>query len=153
MIIRLGYVLAVIFIWGCANTTVNDSGANISLINPNGDSELALLMREMFEDGMRVKQQVLDGKTPKITCDYVRIHSATATQPEKVATPNFAAHAQAYEASANALLVAEGPERGNAYQSMVGACMSCHQSMCPGPMVKIKKMYLSEEEILRLNEN
>ena len=37
-----------------------------AVINPNGDSELALLMRDMFEDGMRLKEQIAKGEQPDI---------------------------------------------------------------------------------------
>jgi len=153
MILRTAYLVTILLFWGCVDGTVNESDKNNRIFNPNGDSELALLMRDMYEDGMQVKQLVLEGRTPQINCDYPRIHTAHATQPEKVATPNFKAFAEAYENSAKRLLAVSGSERHDAYQAMVGACMSCHQSMCPGPMVKIKNMYLSERELQSLSES
>lgn len=130
------------------DTSQNQTG----IINPNGDSELALLMRAMFEDGMLTKQQILNRQLPEIKYDYTRIHTAEATQPEKVATIDFKLFAKAYEASASALLTSGTDNRAEAYQAMVAACMQCHQTMCPGPIVKIKKMYLSEEEVQALSQ-
>ena len=122
------------------------------IINPNGDSELALLMRDMFEDGMLTKQQILDRRTPEIKCDYTRIHTAAATQPEKVATAEYKLYANAYEVSVETLLASDPAKRADTYQTMIAACMQCHQTMCPGPMVKIKKMYLSEVEVQALSQ-
>jgi len=31
--------------------------------------------------------------------------------------------------------------KADVFDSLVGNCMSCHQALCPGPMVKIKKLY------------
>ena len=116
------------------------------IINPNGDSELALLMREMFEDGMRTKQQILDGKEIRLGFDYRSIHSAEATESEKVKTTEYMLMAKAYEASVDSLLASEGPSRADAFQLMISTCANCHKTMCPGPMVKIRKMYLTDDE-------
>jgi cytochrome c556 len=33
----------------------------------------------------------------------------------------------------------------NGYNLMVEACMNCHRSYCPGPMVRIKKLYITKK--------
>ena len=51
-------VLTVFFLSnGCGQ---DESGKN-KIVNPNGDSELALLMRDMFDDGMVYKAEMLEG--------------------------------------------------------------------------------------------
>lgn len=132
---------------------VGDKSSNQSgIINPNGDSELALLMREMYDDGMLTKQQILDGKIPEVKCDYPSMYSIEATEPEKATSLDYKLFGKAYEASVAELLSSNESNRSSAYQTMVGACMNCHQAMCPGPMVKIKKMYLSEAEVSALKK-
>jgi len=146
------YAIGLLFcslIYGCSS---EESKSQNKIINPNGDSELALLMREMHDDGMLTKQQILDGKTPEVKCDYKSMYSIEATEPEKAASTEYQVFGKAYEASVAALLAAEEEHRPTAYQTMVGACMNCHQAMCPGPMVKIKKMYLTEKEIASLEK-
>src|SRR5688572_1172424 len=120
------------------------------IINPNGDSELALLMREMHDDGMKTKQQLLEGKTPQVKVKYEKLTSAKATEPEKVASPEYAAYATIYETAVKNFLEDRGNTQVETYTTMVDACMNCHQQICPGPMVKIKRMYLSEKEIASL---
>lgn len=132
-------------IFGCGSEESKPQGTKI--FNPNGDSELALLMREMHDDGMLTKQQILNGETPEVKCDYKTMYSIEATEPEKAASTEYQIFGKAYEASVAALLAADEEHRPTAYQTMVGACMNCHQAMCPGPMVKIKKMYLTEAEL------
>ena len=136
---------------GCVDNVQKDSTVS-QIFNPNGDSELALLMRDMFDDGMQVKQQLLNGGSPQIRSDFQKIHTAQATQPEKVSTPNYTAFGQAYESAANAFLESDPNSKPEAYQAMVTACMSCHKSICPGPMVKIKKLFLSEKEMQALTD-
>jgi hypothetical protein len=132
----------------CVLVSCTDSKPRI--INPNGDSELALLMREMHDDGMRTKQQLLDGKPPTIKVKYEKLTTAEATEPEKAASPEYAAYATVYETAVKNFLERRGNDQVESYTRMVDACMQCHQQMCPGPMVKIKKMYLSEKEIALL---
>ncbi len=117
------------------------------IINPNGDSELALLMREMHTDGMKTKKQLVAGKKPEISVKYEKLFTAKATEPAKVATPEYTAYATIYETAVKNFLERRGNDQVESYTIMVDACMNCHQQICPGPMVKIKKLYLSDKEI------
>ncbi len=110
-------------------------------INPNGDSELALLMRAMFDDGMRMKAQIKKGEKPKAQIDFEKIFTAEATEPDKVATEEFHAFATSYVESMKALENAEPEEADGIYRGMVESCMNCHKAFCPGPTMRIKKMY------------
>ena len=47
----------------------------------------------------------------------------------------------------DSFIAADASNKVAAYQTMVNACMNCHQTVCPGPKVKIKHMYFSEEEL------
>ena len=113
-----------------------------SQANPNGDSELALLMRQMFEEGQRMKEQVRKGEKVTVSVDYARIHTAQATQPEKAASDEYRAFALSYEATMDAIREAPPAEAAELYDGMVQACMNCHQALCPGPTVRIKKLAL-----------
>lgn len=119
-------------------------------VNPNGSSELALLMRSMHENGMEVKQKLINGEKPEINYDCARLMTATPTEPAKVANPLYAGYAQAFEEKVKAFDQEYNSDPAGSYQSMVDACMNCHREICPGPMVKIKKMYLSDQELAEL---
>ncbi len=121
--------------------TVSDGPIRMP-INPNGDSELALLMRDMFEDGMKAKEIIKKGEMPELLLDFEKIHSAQATEPEKAASPEYKVHALSYLQAVEALKNADKDHLEKSYTNMVDACMNCHRALCPGPMVKIKKMYL-----------
>ncbi len=119
-------------------------------VNPNGSSELALFMRSMHENGMEVKQKLINGEKPEINYDCARLMTATPTEPAKVANPLYAGYAQAFEEKVKAFDQEYNSDPAGSYQSMVDACMNCHREICPGPMVKIKKMYLSDQELAEL---
>ncbi|MCB9192185.1 MAG: hypothetical protein H6602_11015 [Flavobacteriales bacterium] len=109
-------------------------------INPNGDSELALLMREMFEESDSLKQIVIDGKELSGLNKYQEIHSAIPTD-STVRGPVFDAFAQNYIASIKALEASDSASIFN-FNHMVDQCMNCHTEFCPGPKKRIKKLYI-----------
>lgn len=124
----------------CSNTEAKP-------LNPNGDSELALVMRHMHDNGMEVKQQLLKGEKPELKYECSKLYTAKATEPEKVASPVYEGYANAFETSVKTFEQEFNADKIGTYQNMVDACMNCHREVCPGPMRKIQKMYLSEKEI------
>lgn len=135
----------------CLATLISCAGDKAKGINPNGDSELALLMRDMHEDGLLTKQQILERMTPEVKVKYHQLHTADATEPEKAASETYKSFATYYEATVKSLLESNDANRAESYQTMVDACMSCHQELCPGPMRKIKRLYLSDAEMVSLS--
>lgn len=111
-------------------------------INPNGDSELALLMRNMFEESDSLKQLVLEGKSLSGLEKYEDIHSAIPTDPT-VTGPVFEAFANAYIESIKTLENSDSTSVAN-FNNMVNQCMNCHTEFCPGPKKRIKKLYIRE---------
>src|SRR5687767_7448218 len=138
---NIALLLAFTLWLGCNNEPKRKS------VNPNGDSELAILMRDMFDEGMLVKQDVINGESPELGLEYHHINTATPTEEGKNATVEYQLFAKAYEASIERFKNASDADRPAAYQNMVDNCMNCHSVVCPGPMVRIKKMYLSDDEI------
>ena len=109
-------------------------------INPNGDSELALLMRAMFDEAETIKTQIAEGKPVSLNLDYQDILTAEATEPEKAGSDEYHAFAKGYLQTIQSLRNASNEEREAHFNAMVGNCMACHQALCPGPVVKIKKL-------------
>ena len=109
-------------------------------INPNGDSELSLLMRAMFEDAERMKEQIAKGIPVKVSENHKDILKAHATEPEKVSTDEYHTFADVYLKSLESLQSADINDRESEYKNMVGSCIACHRSVCPGPIVRIKKL-------------
>lgn len=114
------------------------------IVNPNGDSELALLMRDMFDEGMLMKSAIEAGRHPEFRYDPNAIFTAHATEPEKAASEAYQSLGKAYIAAAKALEACEPGERKAFYQGMVHTCMACHEELCPGPTRKIRRMYFEE---------
>ncbi|MGE0562168.1 MAG: hypothetical protein AB7O47_10150 [Flavobacteriales bacterium] len=113
----------------------------MSPINPNGDSELALLMRKMYDDADAIKTLITNNEG-NITQEYIneleRIHTATPTEAN-VKTPEFEAYTKLMIEQANSLFSSE-TNRAEGFNSLVNRCVECHQSFCPGPIKKIRKL-------------
>ena len=109
-------------------------------INPNGDSELALLMRAMFEEALQIKQQIANGEPINLNINHEKILTAHATEPEKAASAEYKAFANVYLQTIKSLQTANPIQQVNLYDNMVNNCMTCHKALCPGPMVRIKKL-------------
>jgi hypothetical protein len=136
----ISVILVVFIFWmGCRNES--------KMLNPNGDSELAILMRDMFDEGMLVKQSIIKGENPEMQLNYDHIHTATPTEEGKNKSTEYQLFAKAYAASVERFKNSTATDRPAAYQNMIDNCMSCHKSVCQGPMVRIKKMYLTEEQM------
>jgi cytochrome c553 len=109
--------------------------------NPNGASELATLMRSMVDDFTAAKVKLNAGE-PLSTGFFTRhrkLRCAWPTDP-KDRTPAFDAMAQAYLAKVKALDAAT--DKKPAYGEVLGACRSCHEATCSGPIVVIEGLAL-----------
>ena len=140
-------LLTAVLIYSITSLGCQSDVSTRKIVNPNGDSELAILMRDMYDEGMLIKQDIIEGKEPKMKVNYHLIHTATPTEEGKNTTPEYIHFAKAYEEAVAQFKNASETERSSAYQNMVQNCMNCHNSICPGPMVRIEKMYLPEDEI------
>lgn len=131
---------AIIVFAGCSSDSVQRQAKKI--INPNGDSPLALEMRNMFDVFYEVKNSHLEQGAPLKMPDLEAFHQLEGTEPEKVSSSTFQAMAQSYYATTEILKEADFIHNKDAFNGVVDQCMGCHQALCPGPMVKIKKLYV-----------
>lgn len=133
-------IILIALSFGCEQKKECSSGSRKRPINPNGDSELALLMRDMFTESDSLKQLVEEGKQLSGLRKYQEIHSAIPTD-STVRGPVFEAFAQNYIQSIKALEASDSASIFN-FNHMVDQCMNCHTEFCPGPKKRIKKLYI-----------
>ena len=141
MTLKIAVTVATTIIVLSCSTEKQTPPAAGNFINPNGSSELAVLMNELFMEAETAKQKIALGEKPNWKVDAKKILSAVATEPEKVASPEYKAFAASYIESVKMLKKcspAEAPER---FKMMATACMNCHNALCPGPRKRIKKLF------------
>lgn len=133
------FILSFIFIGSCLWAgLVSCKPSNNSDIDA---SELTLLMRSMEKDMKKVKKQVQKESKKIGLPDWNAIYEVRSSKSE-MDTVTFNAFASALLASTENLKNASPEERPAIYKATVDICMTCHTSMCPGPKVRIKKLYL-----------
>jgi len=108
--------------------------------NPNGDSELALFMREMHKEAYCMKEHIAKGEPISSELDYESLFTAEATEPQKAASAEYQAYAKTYLQVMKTLGEANLAEQRKVYDTMLDNCVACHQTLCPGPLVKIHKL-------------
>ncbi|MBL7896814.1 MAG: hypothetical protein JNK50_16060 [Bacteroidia bacterium] len=112
------------------------------LVNPNGDSELALLMRAMRDTTKSFKEMIMAGKVPtKFPDVFLKIHSAQPTDNE-TKKPSFNGFADGYLAALKNLSSSDDLNVKVNYNALVQACENCHSEHCPGPLGTIRKLKL-----------
>jgi hypothetical protein len=112
--------------------------------NPNGDSELALLMRDMTthleQEKKNMDAHLHPGKMPE---EHKKIKTATPTDTKQL-SESFAGFAQMYLDALTAYHTSAPENHRFAYNNLVKTCISCHSNECPGPVKRIKKLMISE---------
>jgi RNase P subunit RPR2 len=129
------FMVSIILLASCENETSKKKP-----LNPNGDTELALLMRAMYDEGELMKEALAKGEKHKLSIAFETILTAHATEPDKAASPEFKAFAKNYINIMNAYKESSAEQLSDNYHSMVSNCKSCHEALCPGPLVRIKKL-------------
>ncbi len=137
------FLLTIAITISCTNEkkekTLNEDQAQ-QTINPNVDSELSILMRNMFDEAKAIKKQVKNGEQITVKLNHEEILTAHATDPDEAASPEYKAFANLYLQSLKNLKSAKSDELVNFYSVMVENCMACHKVFCPGPLDRIRKL-------------
>lgn len=147
------------FLWSCSNNDLQESGINkmesdssakVCLIpdsiNPNGTSELAILMRQMTDHAEKIKIKIEQGEPlDSFPQSQRKIHAAVPTD-SAVHTTVFSSLATHYLSSLEQLYASSEAGRTNTYNTLVNSCIACHNEFCKGPVKRIKKMFIFQKE-------
>lgn len=111
-------------------------------VNPNGDSELSVLMRKMLHTSESLKDMIKKGNVPdKFPEEFMKIHTAKPTDSE-TKKASFNGFADNYLDNLNALYHSPKEELTTKYNAVINSCVSCHTEHCPGPLRAIRKLKL-----------
>lgn len=105
------------------------------------DSELTLLMRRMYDDTALMKTAVKKRKKPVPGVPHAQLLTAIATEGKQTQSPAYQAMGQAYLQALDDLMKATPDQAKDRYKKLIDSCMSCHTAFCPGPKVRIEKLY------------
>jgi hypothetical protein len=149
---RLYFFLPALFFLSCAETARNENSeakksnaadSNCTTpLNPNGDSELALLMRDMVKTTQAIQDSLEQKKSlPSYPEHFGKIFFAKKTD-STINKDLFNGLANGYINSLKYFYASAEKEKINTYNGMVGACESCHENFCQGPIKRIQRFYI-----------
>ena len=103
-------------------------------------SPLAKEMRRMYDNMKLINAQLKQGTSvdESLLSGYDNILTAEATNPADL-TPEFYGFAKGWLSEVS--ILKDEPNLAN-YNNVMNACVHCHESFCPGPIPKIKKLRL-----------
>ncbi len=124
----------------CSNQTNNAECTSPEAdVNPNKSSDLAKLMREMAEYTEKIKPAVENGSfAGSLPQQFRAVKTATPTD-DQIKGASFDEFADAFLNNLETLHSDNNNLKEN-YNVLVGTCISCHESSCPGPIRRIEKM-------------
>lgn len=110
-------------------------------------SELALMMRQMAAHADSVKASLSRGDgLPVYPKEFKGLMKAEPTPGMHIDPITFPTFAKDYQLKLDELYKVQPAKRQQAYNALVQGCANCHGSHCPGPLMRIKKMYMASEE-------
>ncbi len=110
-------------------------------------SELALLMRAMAAHADTVKAAVARGEDlPPYPKSFNNLMKAEPTKGMHIDPITFPTFGMDYLDKVDRLYKAKKADRTRAYNALVQSCANCHGTHCPGPLMRIKKMYATGTE-------
>ncbi|WP_375561849.1 hypothetical protein ACE193_04675 [Bernardetia sp. OM2101] len=119
--------------------------------SPNPSSELAILMRDMWEYADTLKTAITNQNTtylPEYRPRFTDVLRATPTD-EHTKSPAFDAMAKIMlqkleNVYQNAAENKEQSVQVEGFNLFVKSCLQCHEQQCPGPVSKISKLIIKE---------
>lgn len=103
-------------------------------------SEMAALMEQMYVENTRLKERIEKKDTiGQFPTYFLKIETATFTKG-KQRDVFFNEHSVKFITTQKAIYVAKDAK--TAFNTMVDACIACHEVKCGGPIMRIKKLYI-----------
>lgn len=114
-------------------------------VNPNGDSELAVLMRNMYSYQKNTRNLILNKKDfLSYPAGFNNIKTAKPTD-DNTKDELYNPMADAYLSAIKELDKGSNKDKIRKYNQVVAACDNCHHHYCPGPLQKINALYIEEK--------
>ncbi len=104
-------------------------------------SQLSQLMRTLTAHADSARAAIKrNGDLPPYPTDVDELLTASSTD-STLDRHVYSILANDYLGTLKGLYAAKAAERTQAYNGMVQSCATCHGSLCPGPLMLIRKMY------------
>ena len=140
LILCLAIVSLVLGLNACKSEKEKEETCAPTSLNPNGDSELALLMRDMAELSEANAIALREGKElAPYKGEFTAMKNAERTMHD-FDEHFFQSMSDNYLNSLQKLYEAHPEDRVQLHNNMIESCQACHNQICPGPLKRIDKM-------------
>ncbi|MFM9009256.1 MAG: hypothetical protein ACKOQY_11010 [Bacteroidota bacterium] len=135
-------VLSLVFACSDAPEKAQKEASCETPLNPNGDSERALMMRKMTQLAEANAAALrAGGELEPYDGSFASLAGTQGTMP--VDEDFFKGMSAAYLSNLAALYAAGPSERIQLHNNLVKSCQDCHAQTCRGPLKRIDKMIVS----------
>lgn len=148
-IYSLLFVACILIVVSSCNQPVKEESCKMNDVNPNGVSELALLMREMTSHVEQNKENLLAGKQITSKPEHIGTLLTAERTDKNLDGKLFEGLAKVYLQRLDELQNAPDSLKIEAHNNLVTSCHDCHSNFCPGPIKRINKVIISESEIAK----
>lgn len=140
IILCLGIVVIVGGLNACKSEKEKEENCSPTSLNPNGDSELAILMRDMAKISEANAIALREGKElAPYHGEFEAMKKADRTMKDFDET-FFQGMSDSYLNNMQKLYEAKPEDRIALHNNVVESCQACHNQICPGPLKRIDKM-------------
>lgn len=109
-------------------------------LNPNGSSELAAAMRDMVASLEMLRTEITAGEKPSpFNPDFRNLPDMEPTKGMIENPEVFAGLSKGFFVTWDSLYMPEANYKQQ-FNSLVNACVNCHESYCHGPIPRIQKL-------------
>ncbi len=130
----------------------NNEPAKIKPFNPNGDSELAILMRKMVKTLETNKELLRNNQPPEdFSFDVAELLTAEPTKGSINDRPAYEAFTNNFIDSV-AVFYTESANKVKNYNALINACISCHETFCMGPIPVMQRLKFSNHQVDSLEQ-
>lgn len=138
------YLLLFALFFSCGNSSNDESKENKKIeYDMYESSEMALLMNQMFDYNLKVKEEILLGKIPtEFPIDFLKIHTAEMSE-FKSRNETFQSFSQVFIETEKQIFEEESTvDIKERFNQAINVCISCHNTECTGPIPRIKKLLI-----------
>lgn len=144
MKIFLSVALVVLFS-GCNNSEKENTELKGDIVyDMYKPSEMSILMNDMYDYNLKIKQEILEGKTPaNFPVNFLNIYTAELSE-FKSRNETFQVYSSLFVENQKEIFNTEAHlDISERYNNAINLCISCHKTACTGPIPKIKKLLIN----------
>lgn len=137
-------VIFSVFLWSCTSKSAEEQVKNEAQSNEEFQlykaSEMAVLMEQMYVYNMQLRDKISKKENLGFEPEFFNKLSTATLTKGKEKDDFFNQKAKVFRVAQAAIYQTSNPVKS--FNTMVDACIACHEVKCGGPIQRIKKLYI-----------